>query len=143
MDFVDDVALIDSISKVEGLDFQFKTGQAILKVKANPKTMKPFSVLKLWSKGFVYAIPLRKSVKVKHHVVLKNIPDQVASVQLAGDINNWQPNLTPLTKSQEGWTIDLNLNPGKYSYQVVADGKWSLDRPIQIQHPTELVVLIR
>lgn len=128
MDFVDDVSQIDSISKVEGLDFQFKTGQAILKVKANPKTMKPFSVLKLWSKGFVYAIPLRKSVKVKHHVVLKNIPDQVASVQLAGDINNWQPNLTPLTKSQEGWTIDLNLNPGKYSYQVVTDGKWSLDR---------------
>lgn len=127
MDFFEDVSRIDSLGRVEGLELKPDKSFQTMFVKVDNARLKPYSELRVWSKGQPYSLILRKSVKQAHKVVLKSIPTAVQSVQLAGDINNWQPNLSPLEKKGAAWETTLLLNPGRYSYQVVVDGKWMLD----------------
>ncbi|MBN1787339.1 MAG: AAA family ATPase, partial [Sedimentisphaerales bacterium] len=50
------------------------------------------------------------------------------SVQIAGDFNNWQPQKTELTATEDGkWELALSLAPGKYRYRMVVDGQWQQD----------------
>jgi hypothetical protein len=48
-------------------------------------------------------------------------------VYLSGSFNNWSTMQTPMIRCDSGWTISLNLKPGKYSYKYIIDGKWSPD----------------
>ncbi len=48
---------------------------------------------------------------------------------IAGDFNNWSPMSTPMVnrgKPGEFWTC-LPLQPGRYRYRFVVDGKWMTD----------------
>ena len=51
------------------------------------------------------------------------------SVHVAGDFNDWSPSETPLTPAADGaWTVMLRLEPGRYEYQFVVDGReWLAD----------------
>ena len=49
-------------------------------------------------------------------------------VQLAGDFNGWNPELTPLRRIREdAYQIRLPLKPGRYQYRYVVDGRWQQD----------------
>jgi chromosome partitioning protein len=52
-----------------------------------------------------------------------------ANVQIAGDFNNWQPVGTQMEKVGDSgiWQTKLKLNPGRYRYRLVVDGKWQQD----------------
>jgi cyclomaltodextrinase len=54
---------------------------------------------------------------------------QPKKVALAGIFNGWSTDKTPLTGPNEKgeYTVDLPLEPGKYGYKFVVDGKWMLD----------------
>jgi len=54
---------------------------------------------------------------------------QASTVQLAGDFNNWQPEITPLMREGGNgrWTIDMPLHSGEYRYRYVVDGRWQSD----------------
>ena len=126
-DFIVDVSLIDSVSAVKGLKFALSSNKEKLHVQVDAAQVQALSELKIWSKGDVYSLILKRSVK-------KNIPysfdpqgKTYQSVQLAGDINNWQPEQTQLSLKDGKWSTNLVLNPGRYSYKVVVDGSWILD----------------
>lgn len=126
-DFIVDVSLVDSVSAVKGVKLALSSNKEKLHVQVDAAQVQALSELKIWSKGDVYSLILKRSVK-------KNIPysfdprgKTYQSVQLAGDINNWQPDQTQLTLKDGKWTTDLVLNPGSYSYKVVIDGSWILD----------------
>jgi cyclomaltodextrinase / maltogenic alpha-amylase / neopullulanase len=55
-------------------------------------------------------------------------------VQVAGEINGWNPDTGPMTLKDGKWEIPMRLNPGRYQYQLVIDGKWILDpaNPIKV-----------
>ena len=45
-------------------------------------------------------------------------------VQAAGDFNGWNPARTPLEQTSDGaWTVTIPLEPGRYEYQFVVDGR--------------------
>ena len=49
-------------------------------------------------------------------------------VLLAGDFNNWSPMATPMYSSGPNqWTARLPLQPGRYRYRLLVDGKWMTD----------------
>ena len=52
-----------------------------------------------------------------------------ASVQVAGDFNNWQPESAVMEKIGENgaWSLKLNIEPGCYQYRLVVDGQWQQD----------------
>lgn len=126
-DFFDNPSLIDSVSAVKGIQFQLSNNKEILKVSVEQGSVKPLSIISIWIKGVKYAIAAKKSAKVLYEYQFDSKGKDYQTVQLAGDINGWQPIKTPLKNENGIWKITLTLNPGKYSYQVVTDGKWMLD----------------
>ncbi len=52
---------------------------------------------------------------------------KASKVYIAGSFNQWSTSELPLTKNTEGWEINLELDPGKYLYKFIVDGKWIND----------------
>lgn len=50
-------------------------------------------------------------------------------VYLAGSFNGWSKSKTPLAGPDEkgNYSLDLPLEPGRYAYKFLVDGKWALD----------------
>lgn len=48
-------------------------------------------------------------------------------VYLAGSFNNWSTTKTPMNKVSSGWAINIPLEPGKYTYKYIVDGRWITD----------------
>ncbi|HYG53038.1 MAG TPA: glycogen-binding domain-containing protein, partial [Flavobacteriales bacterium] len=49
------------------------------------------------------------------------------TVVLAGNFNNWDPDKLKMTKTDSGWIATLDLDPGKYWYKFIVDGRWIID----------------
>lgn len=65
--------------------------------------------------------------------VFNALPD-ARKVFLMGDFNSWREDELGLSKTNEGWKIDLYLSEGTYAYRFKADRKYYLDpsNPIHI-----------
>jgi 1,4-alpha-glucan branching enzyme len=52
-----------------------------------------------------------------------------ASVQIAGDFNNWQPDQTAMKKVDKNglWRVKLPLSAGTHRYRFVVEGHWHQD----------------
>lgn len=87
----------------------------------------PISVLQLTYEGRQYGFPVYRNEKVKYTF---NYLDEsgLNTVALAGNFNGWNPKATPLLKVDSAWTTTLLLDQGVYSYQVVANDTWQLDK---------------
>lgn len=53
--------------------------------------------------------------------------ENATDVLLAGSFNNWNTENTPMIKNNEGWYVNLKLEPGKYYYKFIVDGQWLHD----------------
>ena len=50
------------------------------------------------------------------------------SVKLAGDFTNWEKAAIKMTATENGnWSAVIPLQPGRYSYRFIVDGKWQDD----------------
>ena len=86
-----------------------------------------FDVLEVTYDGTPYDIPMFASKKQAYRLKYQ-ATSQYKSVQLAGNMNGWNPSASELTQDENGiWSIDFVLNPGLYEYQIVRDGEWGLD----------------
>lgn len=77
--------------------------------------------------GYFYDIPVLKNTK---QAILYRFDPQgknYKKVQLAGDMNAWNPELTNLEYKDGLWETVLYLAPGDYSYLLVTDGVKKLD----------------
>ncbi|MBI5218581.1 MAG: alpha-amylase [Bacteroidia bacterium] len=131
-DFFRDVSRIDSISHMSSVICHQSSVLSIDKKQVTViASMKPetplISELKIWIKGCAYSILLKKSGKLKIQMSFDAKGKKYKQVQLAGDFNNWNPKNTEMKNDNGIWNTGLLLNPGRYSYQIVADGKWMLD----------------
>ncbi|MBU0545439.1 MAG: glycogen-binding domain-containing protein [Proteobacteria bacterium] len=50
------------------------------------------------------------------------------NIALVGDFNNWNEKTHPMKKeNNEIWKKTVFLNPGRYEYRFLVDGKWQND----------------
>ena len=49
------------------------------------------------------------------------------NVYISGSFNGWSTTQNPMKQVDTGWTADLNLKPGKYTYKFIVDGTWISD----------------
>ena len=70
-------------------------------------------------------------------VVFSTLYPRAASVQIAGDFNQWQPQQTQLQKTGDNgsWQIKLPMAKGRYRYRLVVDGQWQQDPYNEITEP--------
>ena len=83
----------------------------------------------IWVKGVPYAVPCRKTDKVDYTFTYDPKGKTYKKVQIAGQMNDWAPVLSPdLVLNDKGlYEVTLNLSPGTYLYQMVLDGEQNHD----------------
>ena len=126
-DYFLDVSLIDTIIAPRNFDVLMAADKKTVKLIAQSNSIPQLSELKVWANGACYSLLMRKSRKQLVNFTYQPNGKQPKSVQLAGQINDWNPSKTNLVKVDGVWETTLLLNPGKYHYQVVVDGDWILD----------------
>lgn len=126
-DYFMDVSKIDSVVAPQQFSAKLSGDKKILTLSQKNETVPPLSELKVWVKSSCYSLLVRRSRKIPVEFIYKSDGKQPKSVQLAGQINDWNPAKNNLELVDGIWKSTLWLNPGKYHYQVVVDGKWMLD----------------
>lgn len=97
------------------------------KMLLQPRQIPFLSELKITAGGEEYSILLRKSKKEKVHFSWHPNGVNYSKVSIVGEMTGWNPNIQFMQYENGVWSTDLILNPGRYQYQIVADGKWFLD----------------
>lgn len=69
---------------------------------------------------------------VKGGAVFRYRNPDAKSVHLVGDFNQWNPTSDPMedTNSDGEWTLFYPLQPGRYAYKFVVDGKKWIPDPV-------------
>lgn len=93
------------------------------------KEMETFADLKLWTKGIPYSVPCRKTDKIDYVFTFNPQGKTYKRVQIAGQMNDWAPSLSPDLKLNDNglYEVTLNLSPGTYLYQMAVDGDQNPD----------------
>ena len=69
-----------------------------------------------------------KSEKGANGVEFSCDAPEAKSVHLAGTFNDWNPEGTAMEEAGGGvWKSQLKLEPGRYEYKFVVDGRWCCD----------------
>jgi cyclomaltodextrinase / maltogenic alpha-amylase / neopullulanase len=124
-DFIPDVSIIDSV-RIEGSETGLSVDKSVLTVN-NTSGLKPLAEMKIWSKGGYQSVLIMKSRKVDYIYSFNPGDKTYSNVQLTGEFNGWTPSRTELKLENGNWVGSIPLNPGRYQYQLVRDGKWTLD----------------
>ena len=128
-DFVINPAEIDSVnSSSTKLICQIDKDRTTSTLQVLPE-MEPFVDLKLWIKGIPYSVPCRKTDKLDYDFTFNPHSKTYNKVQIAGQMNDWVPSLSPDLKLNEKglYEVKLNLSPGTYLYQMSLDGEQNHD----------------
>lgn len=127
-DYVTDISKIDSVtfhSSIKKIPVKKKNSITII---AEPLKVPAVSVMKIWSKGKSEAVPVFKSRKESKVITFDASGKEYKKVQIAGDFNSWNPEKSNFSFNNGKWYSAQTLNPGKYAYQLVLDGKWTTDK---------------
>ena len=85
--------------------------------------------VQIWVGGVPYSVPARKSDKIDFVFTWNPNGQTPKRVQIAGQMNNWVPSLTPdLQRNADGlYAVTLHISPGTYLYQMNIDGDQNHD----------------
>jgi cyclomaltodextrinase len=125
-DYIDGQILIDSLVGDISLHIQFEAGNRTVTMKENGQLPHVSSLKISTTEGDVF-IPVYKSKKQKINFIYDPGTSSVTSVGIAGEMNAWNPENTPMVQQDGKWTVSLYLIPGNYGYQMVLDGSRALD----------------
>lgn len=126
-DYFPNPTVIDSVCMPNVFSYSLSDDKSKLTIKCNNSELPKLNVMDVWVSGAKYSLVLRKGRKIPVNFEYNPSGKKVKSVQLTGQINDWNPAATPLTFDGSVFKATMMLNPGKYHYQVVVDGKWMLD----------------
>ncbi len=126
-DYILNVSEIDSIS-IPGSNAALSADKTTITLNITPETPAFFNTT-IWVKGVPYAVPCRKTDKVDYTFTYDPKGKTYKKVQIAGQMNDWAPVLSPdLVLNDKGlYEVTLNLSPGTYLYQMVLDGEQNHD----------------
>jgi len=118
---------IDSVFMDKKLDFRISSDSMQMTILPRERNFPRLSAMTVWIGGFPYTLLLEKSPKIWIHFSFDPKGKKYKTVQLAGEMNDWNPKKNWLILKDNLWQTDLLLFPGKYQYQMVLDGKWMID----------------
>ncbi|NWJ51680.1 MAG: alpha-amylase [Bacteroidetes bacterium] len=122
-DYFNEPKLIDSISDVPGLKFNYDAKTGMLNTTTTGKTIPRLFEIKVWSKGFTYSLLGKKSVKQEVEISFDPNGKNYKSVAVKGQMNEWNVKKGVMALDKGVWKIKLEVVPGLYQYVFVVDGK--------------------
>lgn len=126
----------DSIHMDAHLVWQADSARRRIVIGRGDEKLPWLSTLDLWYGEHEYNILVRRAREVEHLITFDPKDMAYEKVQVAGEVNGWNPAVSPMTSVDGRWEIRFRLNPGRYQYQIVADGKWMLDpaNPVKVDN---------
>ena len=75
-----------------------------------------------------FARPASNELPARANVRFVFAAPGAAHVAVVGDFNQWNASATPLRRLSDGtWIVDVTIDPGRYAYAFVVDGKVEVD----------------
>ncbi|MEI8006760.1 MAG: alpha-amylase family glycosyl hydrolase [Bacteroidota bacterium] len=119
---------IDSFSTDRSITARITSDSSKMIIKPAGASIPRLGVLTVWSKGFSYSLLLERSLKINYRFCFDPGNKKYRKVQIAGQMNEWNPSASYMFQKDGKWYYDLHLFPGKYQYKIVCDKKWMSDR---------------
>lgn len=126
-DYFLDVSKIDSIVANPVFSIELSPDKKILNVHYETAKTPLLSEMKVWIKGTSYSLLVKKSKKLPISFSFDPKSKKYKSVQIKGQMNDWNPAKTVLEFKNGKYVTSMWLNPGNYQYLYVLDGKETLD----------------
>jgi cyclomaltodextrinase / maltogenic alpha-amylase / neopullulanase len=115
---------IDSVSCTSGI-VRISDDQQFFIFKGN--ISRPMDLLKVYSGDTTFSLLVKHSDKIKTSFQLIDAKKEFATVNIRGDINQWNQRSGKMAYVGGLWDISFWLAPGEYQYLLVIDGKEMLD----------------
>lgn len=135
-DYFIDVSKIKSVEAPGCFEFGLSNDKKKLYLIIIKDNVPELSTITISTDNYNYDILLKKSKKEK--VVFQFNPNGKTynKVSIVGDLTGWNPNVIFMELKDGIWQTELTLSPGRYQYQIVADGSWFLDpnNPVKIDN---------
>jgi Glycogen recognition site of AMP-activated protein kinase len=85
--------------------------------------------------AFIFGLQILPGIQQKNQIKEGLIPvefsyhaPEAKTVELAGDFAEWRAGKVRLERGEGGnWHLKISLPPGRYQYQFVVDGVWTID----------------
>jgi len=126
-DYFLDASKIDSIKVLPAFQIQLSADKKIAKIQYETDKTPFLSEMKVWIKGTPYSLLIKKSKRLLAKFSFDPMAKKYKTVQIKGQMNDWNPAKTPLDFVDGKYQASIWLNPGKYQYLLVVDGKEMLD----------------
>jgi cyclomaltodextrinase / maltogenic alpha-amylase / neopullulanase len=121
----DAVSKIDSIEVHPSLRARLSDDKKYLQLRPRHLNLPPISEIVVWLDGVSYSLIARRPVKVAHAFRFDPGNTRYRNVSLRGEMTEWNPE--PMTLVDGIWQLTLRLNPGRYPYLFVANGRDIVD----------------
>ena len=118
---------IDSVTGTQRLDYVLADDKQTLKIHAHSNFVPHLSEMKVWIGETSYSFLVKRSKLQRFTFVFDPGDERYRSVSLRGEMNDWNARANPLNLIDGVWQTDLMLNPGRYQYLIVANGRDMLD----------------
>lgn len=120
--------LIDSAVAHPSLRLSLSGGRdSLLLINTAPRNIPPLSTLEVWLDGKAYSLFLERSLRERFTFRFDPGEARYRQVAIRGEMNDWNPRRTPLHLIDGMWQTQLDLQPGRYQYLIVANGRDMLD----------------
>jgi cyclomaltodextrinase / maltogenic alpha-amylase / neopullulanase len=116
---------IDSVSADISLRAKLSTDKKSIHLRQRNLNVPQLSELIVWIKGVPYSLLVRRDVRENHTFHFNPEVKRYKEVFIAGDMNHWTPE--PMVLVDGAWQLTLSLNPGRYNYHIIADGREMVD----------------
>ncbi len=128
------LAGIDSVVTHPSLRSRLSADREMLYLSARNLNVPQLTEVVVWMQGTPYSLITRKSVREDVSFRFEPGERKYRSVAVRGEMSDWNP--VPMTLVDGVWQVTLDLNPGRYQYLMVADGKDMLDpgNPLQVSN---------
>lgn len=124
----DALGQIDSVSAHPDLHLNLSDDKRELKIYARHRRNIPYvSEMKVWLGETAYSLFVERSQRERFTFRFDPGEARYRNVSIRGEMNDWNARRTPLNLIDGIWQAQLDLNPGRYQYLIVANGRDMLD----------------
>ncbi len=118
---------IDSVSGSDRLVFLLADDRQSLQIIANSRFIPRLSEMRVWIDDTPYSILVKRSRRESFTFTFDPGGERYRNVAVRGEMNDWNPRANPMHLIDGMWQTELELNPGRYQYLIVANGRDMLD----------------
>jgi cyclomaltodextrinase / maltogenic alpha-amylase / neopullulanase len=119
------ISSIDSVTGTPELKFLLSDDKASLKIVKQTSGVPFISEMVVWIGTKAYSFFIERSQKQRFQFVFDPQGQRYRTVILRGDMTSWSE--LPLNLIDGTWQARLDINPGAYHYQLVANGRSMTD----------------